>query len=141
VLDRCKRSARSSTRRGCHPHPGSDCARRRGHDSADPDRAERQSDQVSILGNDTFCISAIKALKTLGYTKQIVAAPACISDASKKALGSQLKGVVEFTSASTNKNAHEVALYNAVMAKYAKGTKKDANTGEATASRWASLAP
>jgi branched-chain amino acid transport system substrate-binding protein len=85
-------------------------------------------DQVSILGNDTFCISAIKALKTLGYTKQIVAVPACITDATKKALGSQLKGIVQFNSSSTNPTAREVALYNAVMAKYAHGTTKDSNT-------------
>jgi branched-chain amino acid transport system substrate-binding protein len=82
----------------------------------------KNPDQVSIIGNDTFCISAIKALRTLGYAKQIVVIPTCVSDAAKKALGSQLNGVVMLTTSSTDTSSHEVALYNAVMAAYAPGT-------------------
>jgi branched-chain amino acid transport system substrate-binding protein len=87
----------------------------------------KNPDQVSIIGSDTFCISAIKALKTLGYTKQIVVNASCLSDASKKALGSQLNGVVELTNASSDPAAHEVAVYDAVMATYAPGTPSNAN--------------
>lgn len=83
---------------------------------------DKKPDQVSIIGNDTFCISAIKALRTVGYTKPIVVIPTCISDAARKALGSELNGVVEITSGSTDPAAHEVALYEAVMAAYAPGT-------------------
>ena len=68
----------------------------------------KNPDQVSIIGNDTFCISAVKALRTLGYSKQIVVIPTCISDASKKALGSSLNGIVDMTSASTDKSSHEL---------------------------------
>lgn len=82
----------------------------------------KNPDQVSIIGNDTFCISAIKALRTVGFNKQIVVIPNCISDAAKKALGSQLNGVVELTTASTDTSSHEVALYDAVMAAYAPST-------------------
>lgn len=85
----------------------------------------KHPDQVSIIGNDTFCISAIRALKTLGYTKQIVVVPACIDAATKKALASQLTGIVEFNSASTDPAAHEVALYNNVMATYGPGTASE----------------
>jgi branched-chain amino acid transport system substrate-binding protein len=82
----------------------------------------KNPDQVSIIGNDTFCISAIEALRTLGYTKQIVIDASCVTGAAKKALGSRLKGVVELTASSTDPATHEVALFNAVMAAYAHGT-------------------
>jgi branched-chain amino acid transport system substrate-binding protein len=88
----------------------------------------KKPDQVSIIGNDTFCISAINALKTLGYTKQIVINAACLSSATKKALGSKLKGVVLLTGNSTDPAKHEVALYNAVMAAYSHSTSLNSNT-------------
>jgi branched-chain amino acid transport system substrate-binding protein len=81
----------------------------------------KNPDQVSVIGNDTFCVSAIEALKTLGYTKQIVISTGCISNAFKKALGSKLKGVVELTASSTDPATREGALFNAVMAAYAPG--------------------
>ena len=79
-------------------------------------------DQVDIIGNDTFCISAIKALKTLGYSKPIVVIPTCISSAAVQALGSELDGTIEITTGSTDPSEHEVALYDAVMAAYAPNT-------------------
>jgi branched-chain amino acid transport system substrate-binding protein len=88
----------------------------------------KNPDQVAILGLDTFCISALEALNTLGYTKQIVVDASCVSDATKKALGSKLKGVVVLTDTSTDPAAPEVALYNAVMAAYAPGTASNSNT-------------
>jgi branched-chain amino acid transport system substrate-binding protein len=94
----------------------------------------KNPDQVAIIGNDTFCISAIKALRTVGYSKPIVVIPTCVSDASRKALGSQLNGIVEITSASTDPAAHEVALYDAVMGAYAPST---APNGSVTAGGYA----
>jgi branched-chain amino acid transport system substrate-binding protein len=88
----------------------------------------KNPDQVAILGPDTFCISAINALRTLGYTKQIVVDASCISKGSQKALGSKLKGVVLLTNTSTDPAKHEVGLYNAVMAAYAPGTLQNVNT-------------
>lgn len=82
----------------------------------------KNPDQISIIGNDTFCISAIEALSTLGYTKQIVISTGCISNAFKNALGSKLKGVVELTGSSTDPATSEGALFKAVMAAYAPGT-------------------
>jgi branched-chain amino acid transport system substrate-binding protein len=88
----------------------------------------KNPDQVAIIGTDTFCISAINALRTLGYTKQIVIDASCISKGSQKALGSKLKGVVLLTSSSTDPAAHEVGLYNAVLAAYSPSTARNINT-------------
>jgi branched-chain amino acid transport system substrate-binding protein len=88
----------------------------------------KNPDQVSIVGLDNFCISALQALNTLGYTKQIVVDASCVSSATKKALGSKLKGVVVLTDTSSDPATHEVALYNAVMATYAPGTASNPNT-------------
>jgi branched-chain amino acid transport system substrate-binding protein len=86
--------------------------------------------QVSIIGNDTFCISAIKGLKTLGFTGQIVVIPQCISAGSITALSSSLTGLTEITATSTDVTQPEVALYRAVMTTYAAGTPP---TGSVTA--------
>jgi branched-chain amino acid transport system substrate-binding protein len=88
----------------------------------------KNPDQVSIIGLDSFCISALDALNTLGYTKQIVVDPSCVDKSTKKALGSKLKGVVELTNSSTDPATHEVALYDAVMAAYPPGTSLNDST-------------
>jgi branched-chain amino acid transport system substrate-binding protein len=82
----------------------------------------KNPDQIALIGSDTFCISAVNALRTLGYSKPIVIDASCISPTIKKALGSKLKGVVLLTITSTDPAAHEVALYKAVMAAYRGGT-------------------
>jgi branched-chain amino acid transport system substrate-binding protein len=82
----------------------------------------KSPDQISIIGNDTFCVSAIKALKSLGYTKQIVVIPQCISPTAVSELGSDLNGLTELTAVSSDPSQPEVALYDAVMAAYAPGT-------------------
>jgi branched-chain amino acid transport system substrate-binding protein len=88
----------------------------------------KNPDQVSIIGLDNFCISALQALNTLGYTKQIVVDASCVSSATKKALGSKLKGVVLLTDTSSDPATHEVTLYGAVMAAYAPGIASNPNT-------------
>jgi branched-chain amino acid transport system substrate-binding protein len=82
----------------------------------------KQPDQVVIGGNDTFCTSGINALKTLGYTKQIVVIPQCISPSSISAIHGGFAGVTLVTPYSTDPKDPQVALYNAVMAAYAPST-------------------
>jgi branched-chain amino acid transport system substrate-binding protein len=82
----------------------------------------KQPDQVHIVGNDTFCTSGINALKTLGYTKQIVVIPQCISPSSISAIHGGFAGVTLVTPFSTDPKDPEVALYDAVMAAYAPRT-------------------
>jgi branched-chain amino acid transport system substrate-binding protein len=82
----------------------------------------KQPDQVAILGNDTFCTSAIKALKTLGYTKQIVVIPQCISPSSISSIPGGFAGVTLLSPFSIDPKDPEVALYDAVMATYAPTT-------------------
>jgi branched-chain amino acid transport system substrate-binding protein len=82
----------------------------------------KSPDQVAMLGNDTFCTSVIKALKTIGYTKRIVVIPQCISPSSISGIPGGLAGVTLVTPSSTDLKDPEVALYNAVMAAYAPST-------------------
>ena len=82
----------------------------------------KSPDQVSMVGNDTFCTSVIKALKTLGYAKQIVVIPQCISPAAASAIPGGFAGITLLTSFSQDSKDPEVALYDAVMAAYAPGT-------------------
>ncbi len=48
---------------------------------------------VHILGNDSFCIAALKGLKAVGYTGAISAVSYCFTDATRAALGADLKGI------------------------------------------------
>jgi branched-chain amino acid transport system substrate-binding protein len=82
----------------------------------------KQPDQVEMIGNDTFCTSGINALKTLGYTKQIVVIPQCISPSSISAIHGGFAGVTLVNPFSTDPKDPEVALYDAVMAAYAPST-------------------
>jgi branched-chain amino acid transport system substrate-binding protein len=82
----------------------------------------KHPDQVSILGNDTFCTSAIKALKTLGYAKQIVVNIQCLSPSSIAAIPGGFAGVTLVNPYSIDSKDPEQALYAAVMAAYAPST-------------------
>lgn len=80
---------------------------------------------VHITGNDTFCISAMQALRSLNYEGKIVLIGQCQSDAFNKTLKGKLAGVVLSTGFSKDPADPEVALYQAVMKKYSPDT--DAN--------------
>jgi branched-chain amino acid transport system substrate-binding protein len=82
----------------------------------------KHPDQVAILGNDAFCTSGIKALKTLGYNKQIVVIPQCVSPSSISAIPGGFGGMTQLTPFSSDPKDPEVALYDAVMAAYAPST-------------------
>jgi branched-chain amino acid transport system substrate-binding protein len=49
--------------------------------------------EVHIIGNDAFCIAALNGLKAANFTGPITAVNQCITNASRKAVGSYLKGV------------------------------------------------
>jgi branched-chain amino acid transport system substrate-binding protein len=82
----------------------------------------KNPDQIAILGNDTFCSSVMKALKTLGYSKKIVVIQQCISPSSITAIPGGFAGVTLVTPSASDPKDPEVALYNAVMAAYASST-------------------
>jgi branched-chain amino acid transport system substrate-binding protein len=96
----------------------------------------KDPDQVSMIGNDTFCTSVIKALKTLGFTKTIVVIPQCISPAAASAIPGGFAGMTLLTSYSTDPTDPEVALYNAAMATYEPNTPPN---GSVTSGGWAAV--
>lgn len=80
--------------------------------------------QFSLIGDPSFCTSALKALKTLGYDKGIVVIPQCIDESSAKAVPGGLKGITEVTAISNSPKTADYKTYSAAMDKYAKGTSK-----------------
>jgi branched-chain amino acid transport system substrate-binding protein len=78
----------------------------------------KDPDQIEIIGDPPFCTSALKALKTLGYTKRIIVIPQCITAETAKGIPGGLAGVTLLATESTDPKDPEVALYNAAMATY-----------------------
>ncbi|OHV43469.1 ABC transporter substrate-binding protein [Pseudofrankia sp. BMG5.36] len=80
------------------------------------------SDQVFIIGNDSFCISAMNGLKAVGFTGTISAISQCITDATRKAVpGSTLKGMVISATAPVGPDSPSMELYTKVAETYGKG--------------------
>ncbi|MBL7488520.1 ABC transporter substrate-binding protein [Frankia sp. AgB1.9] len=101
--------------------------------------------EVFILGNDSFCISALNGLKAVGFTGPISAIVQCITDATRTAVsGSVLKGINVAATAPLGTDNPSTTLFNTVSATYGKGidTSKIAglNTFMAVAGLQAGLA-
>ena len=78
--------------------------------------------QLSIVGNTAFCISALKAAKTLGFSGKIIINTECLSPDIAKTVPGGTDGVEVSSNESQEPSDREVALYNAVAAQYAPGT-------------------
>ncbi|MDT3446279.1 MULTISPECIES: ABC transporter substrate-binding protein [unclassified Pseudofrankia] len=77
------------------------------------------SDQVFIIGNDTFCISAINGLKAVGFTGTISAISQCITDSTRKSVsGSTLNGTVISAIAPVGPDSPSMRLYTTVAETY-----------------------
>ncbi|MCK9878159.1 ABC transporter substrate-binding protein [Frankia sp. Ag45/Mut15] len=77
---------------------------------------------VFILGNDSFCISALNGLRAVGYTGQVAAISSCVTDATRKAVpGSQLKGITISATVPIGQDNPATRLYNAVAKTYGSG--------------------
>ncbi|MBL7499655.1 ABC transporter substrate-binding protein [Frankia sp. CNm7] len=76
---------------------------------------------VFILGNDSFCISALNGLRAVGFSGQISAIAQCITDATRTAVpGDMLKGISLAATAPLGTDNPSTQLYNAVAATYGK---------------------
>jgi branched-chain amino acid transport system substrate-binding protein len=86
---------------------------------------QKSPDSYWIFGNDTHCIAAAQALKTLGVNKPIYYIPNCLSPAFIDAVDP----TGAFTSTVLNLTAGdpEVELYNAVLNTYGKSVSDNAN--------------
>ncbi|MFI5040575.1 MAG: ABC transporter substrate-binding protein [Acidimicrobiales bacterium] len=82
----------------------------------------KNPDQFAIVGDAAFCTSAIKAMKSAGFSKTIVLIPQCIGTSSGQSIPGGYAGMKLITASSTSPTDPEVQLYNAVMATYAPGT-------------------
>jgi branched-chain amino acid transport system substrate-binding protein len=84
------------------------------------------AEQFSIIGDPPFCISALSGLKTLGFTGKVVINSQCFDERVPKTVPGGVAGVMIATSESLDSKDPEVALYEAVLAKYAPDIKPHA---------------
>lgn len=75
--------------------------------------------QFTVIGDSAFCISALGALKTLGFSGNVVINSQCFSKDLAGSVSGGVDGVQIATNESLDPKDPEVALYEAVMAKYA----------------------
>jgi branched-chain amino acid transport system substrate-binding protein len=83
----------------------------------------KNPDMYYILGDPTFCGSAIKAIKTLGITKPVVALDRCIGDDKGASIPGGFSGIKIATNAVTDSSDPDYGLFKAVLAKYAAEVK------------------
>jgi branched-chain amino acid transport system substrate-binding protein len=80
------------------------------------------SDQVFIIGNDSFCISAMNGLKQVGFTGTIRAISQCITDATRTAVSaSTLKGIVVSATVPIGPASPSMDLFTKVAETYGSG--------------------
>jgi branched-chain amino acid transport system substrate-binding protein len=87
----------------------------------------KNPDIVQVFGDVTFCTSALKALKTLGYSKTTVVIAQCIDANSSTAIPGGYAGMKLVTSYTTDPSDADVKVYKAAMAQYSPGTNPYAN--------------
>ncbi|WP_026240074.1 ABC transporter substrate-binding protein [Parafrankia discariae] len=85
---------------------------------------------VFVVGNDSFCISAFNGLKAVGYDGQISAISQCITDATRKAVPSDvLAEMVVAALAPAGGTDPSAVLYQAAMKTYGKNIDIGSTTG------------
>ncbi|ONH23086.1 branched-chain amino acid ABC transporter substrate-binding protein [Pseudofrankia asymbiotica] len=78
-----------------------------------------KSDEVFIIGNDSFCISAMQGLKAVGFTGTISAISQCVTDATRKSVpGATLRGMVVSATAPVGPDSPSMRLYQKVVDTY-----------------------
>jgi branched-chain amino acid transport system substrate-binding protein len=86
-------------------------------------QAELKNDPqlVHIIGNASFCTSAVKALRDASYKGTITMISNCVDASTIKTLGAQLKGILVSYAAGEDHNSADFKLFEAILAKYAQG--------------------
>lgn len=96
---------------------------------------------VFIIGNDSFCISAINGLRSVGYDGKVSAISQCITDATRKAVpGDALEGMTIAASVPVGGDDPSSLLYNSVVETYGKGIERDSSAGRGMFVTFAGLA-
>jgi branched-chain amino acid transport system substrate-binding protein len=86
-------------------------------------------DAYLIAGEETVCISVLKALQTLGSKTPLMAGQPCASSKVTEAAGSALDGATIFTPFETTSDDPEAQLYRYVMSRYSPSTNATGLTG------------
>jgi branched-chain amino acid transport system substrate-binding protein len=84
--------------------------------------------EFDVVGNQTFCTSALTALKTIDFKGPIVINSQCFSTQLAGSVPGGINGVKIGSAESIDPKDPQVALYLAVLAKYAPGTPPEANS-------------
>ncbi|WP_169816086.1 ABC transporter substrate-binding protein [Nocardia miyunensis] len=71
-----------------------------------------------IFGNDSFCTSAMKAIKTVDPTAAVTMIDTCISPTSGKSIPGGYEGAHVVTTADLDTSTHDAKLFRAVLGKY-----------------------
>jgi branched-chain amino acid transport system substrate-binding protein len=80
--------------------------------------------QFAVIGDQGFCTSALKAIKTLGFSGPIVINPECIGADTGASIPGGYSGVTVTTwNSSTDHATPDYKLYSTVMETYAKGAE------------------
>jgi branched-chain amino acid transport system substrate-binding protein len=91
-------------------------------------------DMFVVGGSDSFTVSAIKAMKQLGFDGEIALAGGSSATNVAEALPGVLKGIKTVAPMTSDPSDPDVKLYDAVMAKYASGVDPVAATPDGFAS-------
>jgi branched-chain amino acid transport system substrate-binding protein len=74
---------------------------------------------VQVVGNDSFCISAVQGLQAVGYDGPVTAIAQCITDATREAVPADvLDGMVVSATAPVGVDSPSTRLYDAVVQTY-----------------------
>ncbi|MCK9901781.1 ABC transporter substrate-binding protein [Frankia sp. Cpl3] len=96
---------------------------------------------VFIIGNDSFCISAINGLEAVGFDGKVSAISQCITDATRKAVpGNVLEGMTIGASVPVGGDDASSLLYNAVIETYGDDIDTGSSAGRGMFVTFAGLA-
>jgi len=82
----------------------------------------KNPDQFHIVGDVSLCTSAIKAIKTLGFTKPIIVITQCISSSSAASIPGGYTGMKLVAANTVDPTDADVKIYLAAMKAYASST-------------------
>jgi len=88
--------------------------------------AQGKPDLYYVIGDPNFCLSALKAVKTLGVSGKVLVLDRCIADTQSSSLPGGYAGIDAVAQAVTNPGDKEYKLFDAILNKYA-GKNVDRN--------------
>ena len=97
----------------------------------------KNPDQLAVVGDVTFCTSAIKAIKTVAFAKPVVIIQQCITSTSAAGIPGGYAGLKLVATSTTDPNDPDVKVYTAAMKLWEPATPPFVNG--VTAGGWATV--